>query len=137
MPLLMTACYSTAPQRQQLTSSNPLDKVLGAVWLAEAGDAQAVHSLVALLEDHDRTVRMYAILALERLCGQTYGYKYYEPEAQRAAAAARWREALRRGEVRLRSVRQVESGNAPAGRQFEATQPGGGTASSEGDSRTP
>ena len=93
------ACRSPATQRERLASSNPLDQVTAAVWAAESGDAPAVHRLVSLLEDRDRTVRMYAILALERLCGQTYGYRYYEPPAKRAAAVQRWQEALRQGEV--------------------------------------
>lgn len=95
------ACRSPASARQQLTSSNPLDQVTAAVALAEARDPQAIHRLVALLEDRDRAVRMYAILALERLCGQTYGYKYYEAEASRAAAVRRWQNALRGGRVAL------------------------------------
>ena len=98
-----TACQSTAMRRQQLASGNPLDQVTAAVWLAETGDADAVHRLVSLLEDRERTVRMYAQLALERLCGQTYGYEYYSPRAERTAAVRRWRAALRQGEVTVRT----------------------------------
>ncbi|MBI5866272.1 MAG: hypothetical protein HZB38_17515, partial [Planctomycetes bacterium] len=61
---------------------------------AESGDKQAIHSLVSLLEDRDAAVRLYAIKALERLCGKTYGYVYYAPEPSRDAAVGRWREAL-------------------------------------------
>ena len=95
----VTACRSPASQRERLASSNPLDQVTAAVWLAESGDATAVHRLVNLLEDRDRTVRMYAILALEHLCGRTYGYRYYEAPSKRAVAVRRWQDAWRRGEV--------------------------------------
>ena len=103
----LAGCRSASNRREQLASSNPLDQVTAAVRLAEAGDAQAVHRLVSLLEDRDRAVRMYAILALERLCGQDYGYHYYGPAAERTAAVRRWRAALRRGEV------SVATPNAP------------------------
>ena len=100
--LAMGACRSTGTQRDLLASNNPLDQVTATVWLAETGDAEAVHKLVSLLEDRDRTVRMYAIQALWRLCGRTYGYKFYEPEPSRARAVRQWREALRAGEVTVR-----------------------------------
>ncbi|MGD8452358.1 MAG: hypothetical protein PVJ57_11115 [Phycisphaerae bacterium] len=104
LPVLLLAtvgCRSAASDRERLASANPLDQVTAAVRLAEAGDATAVHRLVALLGDRDRTVRMYAILALQRLCGRTYGYKYYADAPARAAAERRWQDALRDGEITL------------------------------------
>lgn len=71
------------------------------VRVAERRDVKAVHKIVNLLDDRDPAVRMYAILALERLCGTNRGYHYYANEAARAAAVARWREALQRGEVEV------------------------------------
>jgi len=93
-----------AAKRDQLASPYPLDRARAAVHLAEAGDSGAVDLLVELLNDHDRGVRMYSILALERLCGDTYGYRYYDPEPRRAAAVARWRQARQGGQVALRSA---------------------------------
>jgi len=92
-------CDSTARQRRQLASRYPPDRAQAIVRLAEAGDTQAVHTLVELLADDDRAVRMYAILALERLCGENYGYRYYDPPAEREAAIRRWRQALQDGLV--------------------------------------
>lgn len=105
-------CSSSAAKRQQLRSPYPLDRARAAVQLAESGDKEAVDLLIELLNDYDRGVRMYTILALERLCGETYGYDYYGPEPERAAAVARWREARQRGEVtvRPRSSEARESG---------------------------
>lgn len=80
--------------------------------LAEMGDRGAVHPLVELLEDPDRAVRMYTILALTRLCGEDFDYKYYEPEAERAAAVRRWRAALRNGEVTVRRAAEPAAGES-------------------------
>jgi HEAT repeat protein len=87
-----------------------LERALAAVRLAEAGDAGAVHELVDLLEDSDRAVRMYAILALVRLTGADYGYTYYGSDLERAVAVRRWREALRAGEVVVRPRAAVPEG---------------------------
>lgn len=123
--LAAAGCRSAGNQRHQLDSMNPLDQVEAAVWLAEAGDAQAVHKLVNLLESRDRTVRLYAILALERLCSRTYGYVYYQPEARRAEAVRRWQAALRNGEVTVRPSRPA-SPEEPARRAGPGGQQSGG-----------
>ncbi len=125
----LPACRSTAAERRQLASDNPLDEAEAAVRLAEAGETSAIHRLVYLLEDDNEGVRMFAFLALQRLCGQTYGYSYYAPEPQRSAAVARWQEALRRGELVLRppvSARTGGSANVssrPAPATLPASQP--------------
>lgn len=113
-----TGCDSAA-RREQLVSPYPLDRARATVHLAENGDAEAVDLLIELLNDQDRGVRMYTILALERLCGETYGYVYYDPEPQRAAAVARWREARRRGEVRV-TTRTAGTPGQSARPRFEA-----------------
>jgi len=102
-----------AARREELAAPYPLDRARAAVRLAEAGDAQAVDLLIDLLEDQDRGVRMFSILALERLCGETYGYVYYDAEPQRTAAVARWRAARQRDEVRLKRPQQAASSQKP------------------------
>ena len=82
-----------------LASPDPSERAAAIVAAADHGDAQAVHRLVELLEDRDLGVRMYANLALVRLCGADYGYHYYDPEELRAPAVERWRAALRDGNV--------------------------------------
>lgn len=96
-------CQSSGTSRDQITSPYPLDRARAAVACAEAGDAEAVDLLIELLDDHDRGVRMYTILALERLCGEDYGYRYYHPDPERAAAIARWRQARQHGEVTVQT----------------------------------
>ncbi len=98
---LLPACRSSAAAR--LSAADPSERAAAIVALADSGDAGAVHKLVDLLDDRDRGVRMYANLALLRLCGRDMGYRYYDPEPQRAEAVRRWRNALRDGEVTLLS----------------------------------
>lgn len=92
-----------ACKRASIASPYPLDRVRAAVACAAAGDADAIDLLIELLADQDRGVRMYSILALKRLCGEDYGYRYYASDADRAPAIARWRAARLRGEVTLRT----------------------------------
>jgi len=84
-------------RRADLSSRYPLDRARAIVHLTDSGDIEAVQRLVDLLDDDDAAVRMYAILALERLCGETLGYEYHAPRRAREAAIKRWREALRQG----------------------------------------
>lgn len=125
--MCLAGCDSTA-RREQLVSPYPLDRARAAVGLAEAGDGQAVDLLIELLSDHDRAVRMYTILALERLCGETHGYHYYDPEPERAAAIARWRTARQDGEVTLRKrprpAQPDEARSSGTGEESAATAAG-------------
>ena len=94
---LLGACGGDSADRMRLSSRYPPDRARGAVRVAKAGDLQAAHQLVNLLEDDDRAVRLYAIRSLEQLTGPTYGYRYYADDASRTAAVSRWRDALRAG----------------------------------------
>jgi HEAT repeat protein len=95
--LALAGCHQSAVAR--LSALDPSERAAAIVSLADAGDASAVHKLVDLLEDRDLGVRMYANLALVRLCGTDYGYHYYDPEPVRGRAVDRWRDALRDGQV--------------------------------------
>jgi HEAT repeat protein len=101
--LCVGGCDQGAARRRQLGSENPLDRTEAIVRAYQARDLRAVHKLVALLDDPSDAVRMYAIQALRRLCGVDYGYHYYASAAEREPAVARWRQALRDGEVLPRS----------------------------------
>ncbi len=110
---LVGACHRQLIH-ERMESEYPPDRAAAAIETAERGDVESVPRLVRLLEDADPAVRLYAIQALERLCGQTYGYVYYASEASRTAAAARWKDALRSGQVTARP-RGSTSPAAPAG----------------------
>lgn len=96
---VLCGCSSGVTQRQRLQSANAFDRADAAVQSAKAGDKLAVHTLVGLLEDRDAGVRLYAINALQRLCGTTMEYRYYAAESEREVAVRRWRDALRDGRV--------------------------------------
>lgn len=95
----LSGCLVAPSRRSDLSARYPLDRARAVVAAAERHDADAIHALVNLLEDDDPGVRMYASLALERMCGETFGYRYYAPPEERAEALRRWRDALRNGEV--------------------------------------
>ena len=99
----LAAGCNSAGERKALSSPSPVERARATVTLAEQRDAASVHKLVDLLEDPDQAVRMYAIIALRRLTGEDYGYRYYAREAERRPAVERWRAALRDGQVVLRT----------------------------------
>ncbi len=99
-------CGGAEARRHQLRSLNPLDRAEAVVAVSAAGDLNAVHKLVDLLDDSDSAVRMYAILALRRLCGEDLGYRFYEGAAAREPAVQRWRAALRAGTIELHPTSQ-------------------------------
>jgi HEAT repeat protein len=57
-------------------------------------DRSVMPLLVDRLEDEDDAVRLYAIVALERITGTRLGYSYAKPAPERARAVMRWRNYL-------------------------------------------
>ncbi|MCG3126210.1 MAG: hypothetical protein CHACPFDD_01040 [Phycisphaerae bacterium] len=98
---LATGGPGCGSERARLQSLSPVERAAAIIDVVRVRDRQAVPKLVGLLEDPDRGVRMFAITALVDLCGDDFGYRYFAAEAQRADAVARWREALRTGQVRV------------------------------------
>lgn len=75
-----------------MQSVNPVDRILGIRAAVERGDRSAVPHIVDRLEDEDDGVRFFAIIALDRITGERFGYDYAKPATERAAAVGRWRE---------------------------------------------
>lgn len=94
--LTVSGCGSSNARRQ-LGSINPQERAEAIVELTDQGDRNAAAQFVALLDDDDPAVRMYAIVALEKLFGRDYGYEYYSRPAERRVAIARWQAALQSG----------------------------------------
>ncbi len=92
--VVLTACEFP----RKTDSGSPYVRARG-VTAERPDDEATVHLLTAMLEDEDPAVRMLAIRRLEQLTGETHGFEYYAPEAERAAAVERWREALRQEDV--------------------------------------
>ena len=85
--------------RQRLRSPIPHERGKAVVAMEGTGDPRVVPALVDTLEDPDAGVRLLAIQALIRMCGNDYGYRYYHDESRRTAAVERWRAALRSNEI--------------------------------------
>ncbi len=66
-------------------------------FAGETGDRQAVPLLVDRLEDEDDAVRFFAIIALERITGDRFGYDYARPASQRAKSVEQWRTYVSEG----------------------------------------
>ena len=59
-------------------------------------DPKSIPYFIDRLTDSEREIRMFAIVALEKITGQTMGYRHYGPRAERAEAVRRWRQWLER-----------------------------------------
>ncbi len=79
-----------------------------------AGDRSAIPGIITLLDSDDAAVRLFAILALEEMTGQTLGYDYAAPEVERRAATDRW-EAWYLAHFRGASGGEPGTGGGPPG----------------------
>lgn len=87
---------SSAQLRRQMESINPSDRIDAVVEAARRHDKSLTPALVDRLDDEDPAVRMYAILALERLTGERMGYSYAAPTGRRREAVETWRRYIAR-----------------------------------------
>ncbi len=78
----------------KLQAEDPSARLEGVIEAGQSQDPQAVPYLIDRLTDSEQDVRFFAILALDRITGQTLGYRHYAPLAERLEAAQRWREWL-------------------------------------------
>lgn len=83
--------------RTQLEAYDPVDRIRAIIAVAELQKASLVPALVDRLDDTDAAVRMYAIIALEKLTDTRLGYGYAASASERRAAVARWRQYVREG----------------------------------------
>jgi hypothetical protein len=83
-----------------VTSPDPAVKIPAIQKAVRQRDQSAVPQLVKDLDSDDPAVRMYANHGLQQLTGQDFGYKYFDDDDQREAAAERWRQWLRERQAR-------------------------------------
>jgi hypothetical protein len=79
-----------------LTSRDPSGKIPAMKEAVRVHDLRATPQLVKALESDDAAVRFYAIEALYRLTGETFGYVYYQNEEGREPALKKWKDWLAR-----------------------------------------
>ena len=83
---LWTACAA----HDDIKDPDPAVKIPAMKRAAAVGDRRQLGELVKDLQSDDPAVRMYAINTLERLTGSRNGYEYYDDDASREKAVARW-----------------------------------------------
>ena len=94
--LLAVSCGPSATEAH-FDSANPAARLYAIERAARTGDITAAAHLVEQLDSDDPAVRLLAIAALERLTGETYGYRHYDPPHLRRPAIRRWVEAVQSG----------------------------------------
>ena len=89
-------CMPSRDLYARLQDEDPIVRVGAIRQAGETKDSKSVSHLVDRLTDGDPTVRLFAIIALEKITGRRLGYKSYAPLAERVEAAGRWRQWLRK-----------------------------------------
>lgn len=110
---ILGGCAPGHPGLSEIQSPDAGRRILAIKAAGEARDRQAVPLLVDRLEDEDSAVRMYAILALERIVGDRFGYDYGRP-AESRVAVERWRQYARGAPVESSSARAAPPREAAA-----------------------
>jgi hypothetical protein len=96
LSLLAAACSGTTGPRT-VANPDPAVKLPLVEQAVKNNDHSVVPQLVHDLRDDDPSVRMFAIDALHKLTGQTFGYTYYEDDETRVPAEQRWDQWLAAG----------------------------------------
>lgn len=99
-------------------SANPAAKLYAIEYAAGANDRAAIPDLVEQLDSDDPAVRALAIATLQRLTGQTKGYRDFDPPDIRRQAIAQWVQAVRDGEF---AAHDASAPKAPESPQIEPT----------------
>lgn len=96
--IIVAGCSSPLdrkPQLSDLDNPNPMIKIMAIKWAGDNKLSSAVPQLVDLLQDEDRSVRLYSICSLRRITGTDCGYDYKAAAHVRAVAIKCWRQFLR------------------------------------------
>jgi hypothetical protein len=86
-------CFT--PEPKSLNAHGAPSAIPAIKAAAEARDRKAIPRLIADLDDNDSAIRFAAIYALERITGDTLGYRYYDDQDARKPALRRWQQWLK------------------------------------------
>jgi len=75
--------------------ASPASRIAAIDRSARQGSRADIPRIVENLSSDDAAVRMAAIGALRRMTGETLGYRFDDPAAERQAAVSRWAEWVR------------------------------------------
>jgi len=81
---------AAACTRASFDDPDPASQLAALERAIEANDRSKIPEMIELLDSDDPAVRLFAILGLERMTGETHGYDFAAPEAERHAATERW-----------------------------------------------
>jgi len=95
--LPLAAC-SVPSSEASFNSSNPADRTRAIAQAGQDPTPERVRGLITELESADPAQRMFAIRTLERLTGETRGFRHAAPEPDRAQAVDRWVEWYESGQ---------------------------------------
>jgi len=84
-----SACAAPRPVRV-VSNPDPSGKIPAIKLSVQRSDMSVVAQLVKDLDSDDPAVRFYAIEGLERLTGETFGYRYFDDELERRPALEKW-----------------------------------------------
>jgi len=96
--LILAGCASLIdrkPQLSDLDNPNSTIKIVAVKWAGDNKVSSALPQLVDLLQDEDRSVRLYTIEALRRITGTDCGYDYKAAAHVRAVSVKRWHQFLK------------------------------------------
>jgi HEAT repeat protein len=99
--LLLWSCGPAASEGG-FDSANSSAKLYAIEQAVRDGDRSAIRRIVEQLDSDDPAVRFIAIATLQRLTGETYGYRDFDPEPVRREAIQRWVQAIENGELNIK-----------------------------------
>lgn len=94
--MILGGCTPPA-SKGDFESPDPAAKLYAVTRAGQEHNAARIPQLIEQLGSDDPAVRMYAILALEKITGERLGYVYYDPPNRRTEAIDRWLAAYREG----------------------------------------
>jgi len=87
--VLLCGCFGR--EHPSLKSKDPALKIPAIKSAVNDHDLAACKELVKDLDNDDPAIRFYAVEGLRKLTGETFGYRYYDDEAARKPAVAKWK----------------------------------------------
>jgi HEAT repeat protein len=91
---LLTGCNGQGDIVEDFQNEDPKVRISAIRRAGSEKLESSVPYLVDRLSDSEADVRMFAIVALEKITGETHGYRHYDDSASRNEAIDRWRRWL-------------------------------------------
>jgi len=115
-------CRAPGPDKD-VKNPDPAGKIPAYKAAVREKDHRAARQMVKDLRSDDPAVRLFAIVGLRRLTGETFGYQHFDDEANRRLALRRWEQWLAGNDTRRQTDPQDAVANEGAA---DAPNPAGG-----------